>query len=303
MRIVFMGTPDFAACSLQRLLDDGHELAAVFCQPDKPQGRHFVLAPPPVKELALRAGIPVFQPPTLRAPEPQALLRELAPELIVVAAYGKLLPPAVLELPARGCINVHGSLLPRYRGAAPIQWAVIDHEPVTGVTIMHMATELDAGDLLLSRETPIGPDETAGELFERIAQLGADALSEALGSLDTLIPQPQDDRLACWARPLKKEDGAVDWSGDAEAIFARIRGVSPWPGAYTVFRGRRLKVLRAARCDASGAVGTLLDAKRLLVGCGSGALELLEVQLEGTRRIDGAAFVNGQRLQPGDSLF
>ncbi len=305
MRIVFMGTPDFAVPSLQRLIDDGHEIAAVYSQPDKPQGRHFELTPPPVKVLAQRHGVAVYQPETLKDAAAQAQLALLAPELIVVAAYGKLLPQAVLDIPPKGCINVHGSLLPKYRGAAPIQWAVINGEPVTGVTIMQMAQGLDTGDMLLQKETPIGENETAGELFERIAALGAEALSKTIAILDTLTPIPQDDTLACWSPPLKKTDGEIDWSQDAKAIYARIRGVTPWPGAYTLFNGKRMKIHRAAvysdveDVKAGGMPGALLDDKRLIIGCGSGAIKLLEVQLEGAKRIAAADFIRGQRLTLG----
>ncbi len=298
MRIVFMGTPDFAVPSLQRLIDDGHEILAVYSQPDKPQGRHFTLTPPPVKLLAQQHGIAVYQPETLKDTDAQGRLAALSPELIVVAAYGKLLPQAVLDIPPKGCINVHGSLLPKYRGAAPIQWAVINNEPLTGVTIMRMAQGLDTGDMLLQRETPIGPNETAGALFERIAALGAQALSQAVAALDTLTPVAQDNALACWSPPLKKTDGEIDWSQDARAVYARIRGVTPWPGAYTLFNGRRLKVHRAVLCEdvyTDGTPGALLDNKRLLIACGSGALELLEVQLEGAKRITAADFIRGQR--------
>lgn len=304
MRIVFMGTPDFAAPSLQRLIDDGHEIPAVYCQPDKPQGRHFELTPPPVKVLAERQGIAVCQPATLKNADVQAELAALAPELIVVAAYGKILPQAVLDIPPRGCVNVHGSLLPKYRGAAPIQWAVINGEAVTGVTIMQMAQGLDTGDMLLQRETPIGEDETAGELFERVAVLGAEALSQAVSGLDALTPVPQDDALACWSPPLTKADGEIVWSQDARAVYARIRGVTPWPGAHTLFNGKRLKIHRAALigdndAPTSGAPGELLDDKRLIVACGSGVIELLEVQLEGAKRIAAADFIRGQRLNLG----
>ena len=304
MRIVFMGTPDFATPSLQRLIDDGHEIAAVYSQPDKPQGRHFTLTPPPVKVLAQQHGILVYQPETLKDAAAQEQLAALSPELIVVAAYGKILPQAVLDIPPKGCLNVHGSLLPKYRGAAPIQWAVINNEPVTGVTIMSMAPGLDTGDMLLKKETPIGQNETAGELFERIAALGAQGLSQAVAALDTLTPVPQDDALACWSPPLKKTDGEIDWSQDAKAIYARIRGVTPWPGAYTLFNGKRLKIHRAALCDdiknnTGGVFGTLLDSQRLVIACGSGALELFEVQLEGAKRIAAADFIRGQRLTLG----
>lgn len=302
MKIVFMGTPDFAVPSLQRLIDDGHDILAVYCQPDKPQGRHFVLTPPPVKVLAQRHGIPVYQPATFKDAIAQAQLAVLRPELVVVAAYGKILPQAVLDIPAKGCINVHGSLLPKYRGAAPIQWAVINDEPMAGVTIMQMAQGLDTGDMLLKKETPVGENETAGDLFGRIAELGAWALSEAVAALDTLTPVPQDDALACWSPPLKKTDGEIDWAQDAKAVYARIRGVTPWPGAYTLFNGKRLKIHRAALDDlnkTAGVPGQLLDNKRLMIACGCGAVELLEVQLEGAKRIAAADFIRGQRLTLG----
>lgn len=296
-----MGTPDFAVPSLQRLIDDGHEILAVYSQPDKPQGRHFVLTPPPVKVLAQQHDIPVYQPETLKDAAAQAQLAALSPELVVVAAYGKILPQAVLDIPKKGCINVHGSLLPKYRGAAPIQWAVINNEPIAGVTIMQMAQGLDTGDMLLKKETPIGQDETAGVLFERIAALGAQALSEAVAALDVLTPIPQDDALACWSPPLKKTDGEIDWSQDAIAVYARIRGVTPWPGAYTQFNGKRLKIHRAALADVdkAGLPGELLDTKKLVIACKSGAVELLEVQLEGAKRIAAADFIRGRRLNLG----
>ncbi len=299
MKIVFMGTPDFAVPSLQRLIDDGHEVAAVYCQPDKPQGRHFVLTPPPVKVLALEKNIPVLQPTTLKDVQAQQILAEFAPDIIVVAAYGKILPKAVLDMPQYGCINVHGSILPKYRGAAPIQWAVINDEPKAGVTIMQMAEGLDTGDMLLVSETDIGADETAGELFDRIALLGADALSEALKKIDELEPVKQDDSLACWASPLKKTDGEIDWKKDAKAVYALIRGVTPWPGAYTIFNGKRLKIHKAKLCGMNGEPGALLDSQRLVIGCGGGSVELTEVQLEGAKRISAADFIRGQRVEKG----
>lgn len=302
MKIVFMGTPDFAVPSLEQLLADGHHILGVYCQPDKPQGRHFVMTPPPVKVLAQQQGIPVYQPETFKDDQVQAQLSALGPELVVVAAYGKILPQAVLDIPAKGCINVHGSLLPKYRGAAPIQWAIINNEPIAGVTIMQMAQGLDTGDMLLKKETPIGADETAGALFDRIAKLGAQALSEAVASLGTLMPVAQDDALACWSPPLKKSDGEIDWTQDAQMLYARIRGVTPWPGAYTFFNGKRLKIHRAAIDSLdkkSGVPGELIDSKRLVIACGCGAVELLEVQLEGAKRIVAADFIRGQRLTLG----
>ena len=299
MRIVFMGTPDFAVPSLQRVVDDGHEVVAVYCQPDKPQGRHFTLTPPPVKVLAQQLGIEVLQPPTLKNEEAQQILAKFAPDIIAVAAYGKILPKAVLDMPKYGCINVHGSLLPKYRGAAPIQWAVINGEEKSGVTIMQMAEGLDTGDMLLVRDTEIGADETAGELFDRIAMLGAEALSEALVNIENLKAVPQDDALACLAPPLKKADGEINWDKKNTEIYSLIRGVSPWPGAYTIFGAKRLKIHKAALCDKNGEAGALLDDARLIIGCGEGSVELLEVQLEGAKRISAADFIRGQRLSKG----
>lgn len=299
MKVVFMGTPDFALPVLQRLLDDGHEVAAVYCQPDRPQGRHFTLTPPPVKTLALQRGLTVLQPESFAGQATRDTLAALAPEVVVVAAYGKLLPQAVLDIPPLGCLNVHGSLLPRYRGAAPIQRAVMHGEKTTGVTIMRMAAGLDAGDMLLTRETEIGPRETAGELFDRLADLGAQALCDALRQLDTLRPVPQDDALATWASPLKKTDGAIDWRRPAAALDAQIRGVTPWPGAYTFLDGKRLKIHEAQPVPGNGAPGLLLDAQQAVVACGEGALALLQVQPEGARRMSGAEFLRGRRLAPG----
>jgi len=300
VRILFLGTPDFAVPSLRALIAAGHEIVGVCCQPDKPQGRHFTLTPPPAKREAEARGIPVLQPATLRDEAAQRAIAALAPELIVVAAYGKLLPRAVLELPARGCINVHGSLLPKYRGAAPIQWAVIRGEAVTGVTIMQMDEGLDTGAMLLQKSLAIGEHETAGELFGRVAALGAEALTEALGRLDAIAPVPQDESGATWAPMLQKADGAIDWSQDAAAIDARIRGVTPWPGAYTTCRGKRLKIHRARLADRCGETGKPIGGDGLIVACGRGAIELLEVQPEGGRRMSAADFARGQRLTAED---
>ena len=294
-----MGTPDFAVPSLERLIDDGHEIVGVCCQPDKPQGRHFTLTPPPVKVVALENNIPVFQPKTLRDEEAQKELFALSPELIVVAAYGKILPKAVLDLPPKGCINVHGSILPKYRGAAPIQWAVINDDVTAGVTIMQMAEGLDTGDMLLVKTLTVGEDETAGELFDRIADLGADALSEAVDNLDSLTPVPQNEEEATWAPMLKKTDGEIDWSKDAKAIYALIRGVTPWPGAYTTYKGKRLKIHKARVVNRCGVTASTVSGEGLVVACGSGAIELIEVQLEGAKRMSAEDFMRGQRITEG----
>ncbi|MDY3618109.1 methionyl-tRNA formyltransferase [Agathobaculum sp.] len=299
MRIVFMGTPDFAVPSLQKLLDEGHEVAAVYTQPDKPQGRKQVLTAPPVKELALRHGIPVCQPATLKNEDEQQKLRALAPELIVVVAYGKLLPKAVLDIPPRGCINVHGSLLPRWRGAAPIQWAVIAGDRTAGVTTMQMAEGLDTGDMLLKYETAIGERETAGELFDRLAQAGAELLAETLVKLDKIIPQPQDDSQSCYAKMLDKQLAVIDWNRSAQEVDCLVRGLNPWPVALTTLAGERLKIFAAVPCAGEGRPGEVLraDAKRgFIVACGEGAVELTDVQLVGGKRMTASDFLRGHSV-------
>ena len=258
MRIVFMGTPDFAVPSLQALIDAGHDVCAVYTQPDKPQGRKQILTAPPVKTLALEHDIPVFQPNTLKNEDEQAHLRELAPEVIIVVAYGKLLPKAVLDIPPHGCINVHGSLLPRWRGAAPIQWAVIAGDEMAGVTTMQMAEGLDTGDMLLTYETRVGEKETAGELFDRLAQSGAELLIQTLVKLDEITPRPQDDAQSCYAHMLDKQMAVIDWSKSAHEIDCLIRGLNPWPIALTTLSGERLKVFAAEKAAGNGEPGTVL---------------------------------------------
>lgn len=305
MRIVFMGTPDFAVPSLQALIDAGHDVCAVYTQPDKPQGRKQILTAPPVKTLALEHDIPVFQPNTLKNEDEQARLRELAPEVIIVVAYGKLLPKAVLDIPPHGCINVHGSLLPRWRGAAPIQWAVIAGDEMAGVTTMQMAEGLDTGDMLLTYETKVGEKETAGELFDRLAQSGAELLIETLVQLDEIIPRPQDDAQSCYAHMLDKQMAVIDWSKSAHEIDCLIRGLNPWPIALTTLSGERLKVFAAERANGNGEPGTVLEAnpkKGLTVACGEGALRLTEIQLVGGKRMKATDFLRGHAIEVGTKL-
>ena len=305
MRIVFMGTPDFAVPSLQALIDAGHDVCAVYTQPDKPQGRKQILTAPPVKTLALEHDIPVFQPNTLKNEDEQARLRELAPEVIIVVAYGKLLPKAVLDIPPHGCINVHGSLLPRWRGAAPIQWAVIAGDEMAGVTTMQMAEGLDTGDMLLTYETKIGEKETAGELFDRLAQSGAELLTQTLVKLDEITPRPQDDAQSCYAHMLDKQMAVIDWSKSAHEIDCLIRGLNPWPIALTTLSGERLKVFAAEKAAGNGEPGTVLEAdpkKGLTVACGEGALKLIEIQLVGGKRMKATDFLRGHSLEVGVKL-
>ena len=305
MRIVFMGTPDFAVPSLQALIDAGHDVCAVYTQPDKPQGRKQILTAPPVKTLALEHDIPVFQPNTLKNEDEQARLRELAPEVIIVVAYGKLLPKAVLDIPPHGCINVHGSLLPRWRGAAPIQWAVIAGDEMAGVTTMQMAEGLDTGDMLLTYETKVGEKETAGELFDRLAQSGAELLTQTLVKLDEITPRPQDDAQSCYAHMLDKQMAVIDWSKSAHEIDCLIRGMNPWPIALTTLSGERLKVFAAEKAAGNGEPGTVLEAdpkKGLTVACGEGALKLTEIQLVGGKRMKATDFLRGHAIEVGTKL-
>ncbi len=305
MRIVFMGTPDFAVPSLQALIDAGHDVCAVYTQPDKPQGRKQILTAPPVKTLALEHDIPVFQPNTLKNEDEQARLRELAPEVIIVVAYGKLLPKAVLDIPPHGCINVHGSLLPRWRGAAPIQWAVIAGDEMAGVTTMQMAEGLDTGDMLLTYETKVGEKETAGELFDRLAQSGAELLTQTLVKLDEITPRPQDDAQSCYAHMLDKQMAVIDWSKSAHEIDCLIRGLNPWPIALTTLSGERLKVFAAEKAAGNGEPGTVLEAdpkKGLTVACGEGALRLTEIQLVGGKRMKATDFLRGHAIEVGTKL-
>ncbi len=306
MRIVFMGTPDFAVPSLEALLAEGHEVCAVYTQPDKPVGRKQILTPPPVKAYAAQKGIPVCQPATLRDASVQQGLAELAPELIVVVAYGKLLPGEVLRLPRYGCINVHGSVLPKYRGAAPIQWTVINGEDTAGVTVMQMDEGLDTGDMLYVHTTPVDPDETSGALYERLSRIGAQALTETLEPLQagTLTPQKQDSAQASHAPMLTKALSPIDWSRAARDIHNQVRGLQPWPVAQTAWNGKTLKLHRTAlprtQADKPGAApGEVTCIQPLTVQCGTGTLQLLEVQLEGGKRMNTADFLRGNRMETG----
>ena len=299
-----MGTPDFAVPCLQRLLEDGHEVPAVFTQPDKPVGRHAVLTPPPVKQLALSHGIPVYQPAKMRDGTVAALLRELAPDCLVVVAYGRILPQEILDVPPRGCVNIHGSLLPRYRGAAPIQWSVIRGETVTGVTSMFMDAGMDTGDIIDTLTTPIGENETAGELFERLAPLGARLLSTTLAAIadGTVTRRPQNDAEATMAPMLEKAMGRLDLTRPAQELHNQVRGMNPWPGAFCTAGGKTLKIHETRVAAGSGAPGTLLCADPVTVACGEGALQLVTVQPEGKPRMAAEAWLRGARLPQGARL-
>ena len=304
MNIVFMGTPDFAVPCLQKLLDAGYPVTGVFTQPDKPKGRGYKLVPPPVKELAMAHDIPVFQPASLRNDEAYELLKSCAPDLIVVVAYGKILPKRVLELPQYGCINVHASLLPRYRGAGPIQWAILNGESETGITTMYMGEGLDTGDMLEQVKTPIGENETADELYTRLSKMGAETLLVTLQKLeaDALLRTPQDDSLSCYAPILDKSLGPLDFNKTARELHNQIRGLSSWPAATTTYKGKRLKVYESRLVSMSGQPGEILDTKRFIVACKEGALQLVSVQYEGGRRMDGDAFLRGRPPVSGEKL-
>jgi len=306
MRIVFFGTPTFAVPSLRVLLDRPDPVVGVVCQPDKPAGRGQHLTVAPVKQAAVNAGLPVLQPERLRTDDFFEALRRWAPELIVVAAYGRILPKVLLDLPPRGCINVHASLLPRYRGAAPIQWAILRGEERTGVTIMQMNERMDAGDVLLQRDTPIGTEETYGELQLRLAALGAAALVEALECLraGTLAAQPQREAEVTLAPMIRKEDGHIDWTHPAIQIARAVRAFNPWPSAFSHLGGKLLKIHRAhIGAMTTAAPGTVTDtAGGITVATGSGGLVIDELQLEGRKRLPAAEFVRGGTLRPGSVL-
>lgn len=296
MKTVFMGTPDFAVPALRALISR-HEVAAVFSQQDKPKGRGHRLVAPPVKECALAEGIPVYQPGTLRDGEALSILKEIRPEVVVVAAYGKILPQEILVLPPFGCINIHASLLPKYRGAAPVHRAVLNGDPVTGVTTMQMAEGIDTGDMLLQAQLPVTEEDTTVTLFEKLSELGARLLLDTLDGLKngTVRPQPQDETLASYASMITKDMAPIDWSKPAEEIGRQIRGLQPWPVAFTLYRGQPMKITRAKPCEGVlEPAGTLLPGRRMIVSCGENtALELLEVQLQGGKRLASAQFLCG----------
>ncbi len=308
MTLVFLGTPSFAVPTMERIVQAGHRVLAVFTQPDRPKGRGGELAASPVKQTALQLSLPVHQPERIRRPEPVEQLKLMQPDAMVVVGYGQIIPQSIIDIPRHGIINVPASLLPKYRGAAPLQWAIANGESTTGVTTMRIDAGLDTGDMLLKWETPIGPEENAMELSRRMAQAGAELLVETLSGIDagTIRPEPQDNAQASLAPILKKEDGEVDWNWPARESFNRARGFLPWPGAYSYFRGQIFHIWKARVADApgEGAPGRLMPLKkRLLVSSGQGsALELLEVQIEGRKRMPAEAFLNGHRLDENEAL-
>ncbi len=305
MRVVFMGTPEFSVPSLKALCESKHEVVGVVSQPDKPKGRGMKLVPTPVKAAAMEYGVPVYQPTTLKTKEAVDNLAVLDPDIIIVVAYGKLLPNTVLELPKYGCVNLHASLLPAYRGAGPISWCILNGESKTGVTTMHMAEQLDAGDMILQEETPIGENETADELHDRLATLGAPLLLKTLDLLEEgNAPRiPQNDELSSYAPMLDKSLSPLDFSVSANEVHHKICGLSSWPCAQTTVNGKLLKVYSSRVVDGfSGTPGTLLSNKRMIVACKDGAVEFTSVQLAGGKRMAASAFLAGHPLSVGTEL-
>lgn len=309
MRVIFMGTPDFAVPTLQSIIDCGHEVIAVVTQPDKARGRGKSVTFSPVKEKALEYDIPVYQPIKARDPEFVELLRGLAPDVIVVVAFGQILPKAILDIPPLGCINVHASLLPKYRGAAPIQWAVINGEKVSGVTTMYMGVGLDTGDMILKEEISLSDDETGGSLHDKLSAMGARLLIKTLDQLvdGTAVRIPQDDSQAGqYAKMLHKELGKIDFTKPAVELERLIRGLNPWPSAYTGFRGKTLKLWRAEVIDKDfeGTCGEVVEITKdsFVVKTGKGGLAVLELQLEGKKRMSADAFMRGYALEMGTIL-
>ncbi|MGN0522982.1 MAG: methionyl-tRNA formyltransferase [Eubacterium sp.] len=306
MRIVFMGTPDFAVPCLDKLIEK-HQVVGVFTQPDKPVGRKQILTPPPVKELAEKNSIPVFQPEKIKNSNALEIIKGLTPDVIIVVAYGKILPPEILNAAKYGCVNVHASLLPKYRGAAPIQWAVLNGDKKTGVSIMQMDEGIDTGDIILVRETDINPNETSEELFDRLSVMGSDALIDALELIENdkanAVPQPKGD--FGYAKMIGRELCPIDWSKSAAEIHNQVRGLQSWPVATTTINGKNLKIHKTKIVDNIGdCSGKIVDNnKRLIVSCGDNkCLEILELQLDGKKRMNSQAFLLGNKIEIGTVL-
>ena len=308
LRIIFMGTPDFAATTLQALIDGPDEVVAVVTQPDRAKGRGKKLSPPPTKIIAEAAGIPVLQPTKIKTEEFRNGLLTYQPDLFVVAAYGRILPPSILDLAPMGCVNVHGSLLPKYRGAAPIQWAVINRDQKVGVTIIQMNEGMDTGDILLKSSIEPAKDETAGSLFVKLAELGSETLLKAVKGLKegTLIPNPQEHELATTAPMFTKNDGCISWDKDAGELEGLIRGLDPWPTAFCFLDGKRLRLFNpeVVHKDSDLAPGAVVQADKrgILVACGTNCLLVREIQPEGKKRMPVEAFLCGCELPPGIEL-
>lgn len=299
MNIVFMGTPDFAEESLRKLVANGYNVSAVFTKPDMPVGRKRILTPPEVKVAAEELGLPVYQPTTLKDDETFEILKGLKPDLIVVVAYGKILPKRILELPPLGCINVHASLLPKYRGASPIQWSIVCGESETGVSTMLLDEGMDTGDILLTAKTEIGKEETAEQLWDKLKVLGGELLIETVKGLEngSITPIKQDETQATYAPIIKKQDGEIDWKLSANEIDCKIRGLHAWPVAYTKVDNKMLKIFSAEIVNENGKPGEVLKSeKELVVACGENALKITELQLEGSKHMKTEDFLRGKSI-------
>ncbi|MBQ3215344.1 MAG: methionyl-tRNA formyltransferase [Oscillospiraceae bacterium] len=301
MRVVFMGTPDIAATCLKKILADGFEVVGVYTQPDRPKGRGMKLVASPVKEVALEHDLPVFQPENFKDSATVEQLRQLQPDVCAVVAYGQLLPQSVLDVPSRGCINIHASVLPTYRGSAPYQWAVLDGLKETGVTAMYLCRKMDAGDIIDVSKTPIGPDETAGELLDRLAVLGANLLSKTLGrfAVGEVNATPQDEALVSYAPMLDKSMCPIDWTKTAQQVHDHVRGLHPWPVATTELAGKRFKIHGTAVVEGSGEPGQILGLTKtgLRIACGEGAIEIRSLQAEGGKRMAAPDYFRGHPLE------
>lgn len=308
MKIVFMGTPDFAAGALKSLIEAGHEITAVVTQPDKAKGRSQELLPPPVKVVALEHGIPVLQPVRIKRPEEVEKLKQYPADIYVVAAFGQILSQEILDIPEFGCLNIHASLLPKYRGASPIQHVIIDGEEKTGITIMQMDAGLDTGDMLYQKEIVISPKDTYASLHDKLMVLGGEAIVEALPLLEQgkLVPRKQEDALSCYAHLIDKTMGELDFTKSAEILDRLIRGLNPWPSAYTTYHGKQLKVWEAepVKSPKAGKPGEILAVEKdaVLVAAGSGALRITSLQLSGKKRMSAHDFLLGMRMTPGEIL-
>lgn len=306
MKIIFMGTPDFAAASLEALIDSRHEIQAVVTQPDKPKGRKGELTPSPVKVIAKREGIKVYQPLKVRDEEFVDTLRAYNPDVMVVVAFGQIIPLSILKMPKYGCVNIHGSLLPKYRGAAPIQWAVLDGEKETGITTILMDEGIDTGDILLKKTIKIDTDETSGSLFDKLMALGAETILETLDELEkgSITPTKQGESPTAYAKMLTKAMGLIDFTRSAKELDCFVRGMDPWPSAYTLLAGKTLKLWKVRAVEKSGKAGSVIEIGKesFTIACGEGAIEVLEVQLEGKKRMSAGDFLKGSTLNKGQEL-
>ena len=306
MKIIFMGTPDFAAASLEALIASRHEIQAVVTQPDKPKGRKGELTPSPVKVVAEGKGIKVYQPLKVRDEEFVETLRAYNPDVIVVVAFGQIIPLSILKMPKFGCVNIHGSLLPKYRGAAPIQWAVLDGEKETGITTILMDEGIDTGDILLKKTIKIDADETSGSLFDKLKALGAETILETLDELEkgSITPTKQGESPTAYAKMLTKAMGLIDFTRSAKELDCFVRGMDPWPSAYTLLAGKTLKLWKVRAVEKSGKAGSVIEIGKesFTIACGEGAIEVLEVQLEGKKRMSAGDFLKGSTLNKGQEL-